>query len=495
VASINANGFITTQVYDAVGQRLAIIDARGNRTSFTWDADGRQTNTTDALGNVVTYQFDAASRRVLRIDGRGLRTSYVYDAASRLTGQQYQDGTRATMTYDANSRRTILSDWTGSYTSTYDADGRLSTVTNPAAIAITYNYDAIGQRATMLEPTGTFTYVFDGAGRISKLTNPEGQGTSWSYDANSRVTQQLLANGVIVSNTFDNADRQLILANLGPGGATTLSSLAYTYNAVNNRTRVIEADGSVVSWSYDPTYQLTNEQRSGANSYNITYVYDAVGNRSLMLNSGSPTTYTYNAANELSTSQTTGGVTTYTFDGGGNQLTATAQGNQITTNTWDGENRLTKVALPSGIVNTFTYNRDGMRVAKQDSTGTTGQVWDAQNILAETNSSNAISAVYSAEPELYGNLISQSRAGTDSFYLYDAVGSTRQLVSVVGSITDSYKYDSFGNRLAVSGTSVNPFQYVGRSGYFTDPDTNDPLLRVRHYATVVGRFLSRDTVG
>ena len=42
LASVNANGFATTQVYDAVGQRVAIIDARGNRTSFTWDADGRQ---------------------------------------------------------------------------------------------------------------------------------------------------------------------------------------------------------------------------------------------------------------------------------------------------------------------------------------------------------------------------------------------------------------------------------------------------------------------
>ena len=65
----------------------------------------------------ITYQYDDASRRLLRIDGRGLLTSYVYDAASRLIGQQYQDGTRVTMTYDANSRRTVLSDWTGLYTS------------------------------------------------------------------------------------------------------------------------------------------------------------------------------------------------------------------------------------------------------------------------------------------------------------------------------------------------------------------------------------------
>ena len=154
----------------------------------------------------------------------------------------------------------------------------------------------------------------------------------------------------------------------------------------------------MVTWSYDPTYQLTNERRSGANSYNITYVYDAVGNRTLLVNTGAPTTYTYNAANELATSQASAGVTTYTFDGDGNLLTTLAPGNQLTTNTWDGENRLTQVALPSGIVDTFTYNGDGQRVQKQDSTGTTNHVWDGQNILLETNASNIIQVVYTLGP-------------------------------------------------------------------------------------------------
>ena len=149
-----------------------------------------------------------------------------------------------------------------------------------------------------------------------------------------------------VSSTYDNADRLLVLANLG--NATTLSSFAYTYNQVGNRTQVVEVDGSVVTWGYDPTYQSTNEQRSGTASYNITYAYDAVGNRSSMLNGGTPTTYSYNSANELATSQTSAGTATYTFDGDGNLLTTLAPGVQLTTNTWDGENLLTNVALPRG---------------------------------------------------------------------------------------------------------------------------------------------------
>src|SRR5208283_1025195 len=132
------------------------------------------------------------------------------------------------------------------------------------------------------------------------------------------------------------------------------------------------------------------------------------------------------AAKELTASQTSAGVTTSTYDGSGNLLTSLAPGNQPTTNTWDGENRLTQVALPSGIVDSFTYNGDGQRVQKEDSTGTTNHVWDGQNILVETNASNIIQVVYTLEPLLYGNLLSQSRGGLESFYLFDVLGSTRQ---------------------------------------------------------------------
>ena len=109
------------------------------------------------------------------------------------------------------------------------------------------------------------------------------------------------------------------------------------------------------------------------------------------------------------TSQTSAGVTTSTYDGDGNLLTSLAPGNQWTTNTWDGENRLTLLRCPRGSWITFTYNGDGQRVQKQDSTGTTNHVWDGQNILLETSPGNIIQVVYTLEPAVYGNLISQSR--------------------------------------------------------------------------------------
>jgi RHS repeat-associated protein len=214
-----------------------------------------------------------------------------------------------------------------------------------------------------------------------------------------------------------------------------------------------------------------------------------------MLKNAAPTTYLYDAANQLNRYQDSTGYTTNTFDGSGNLARTLNPSNQRTTNTWDGENRLTRVALPTGVPNTFAYNGDGLRVQKQDSTGTAKHVWDEQNIVLETDGSNIIQSVYSLEPVLFGNLVSQRRSGATSYYLFDALGSTRQLAGSAGSVTDTYLYDSWGNVLAAAGPTVNWMRYVGRLGYYLDTDLAAYYLRARFYDPVSGRFLSQDPLG
>jgi len=357
---------------------------------------------------------------------------------------------------------------------------------------LTYAYDTASRRKYLIDPEpARFTYVFDADNRTSYVANPQGQRATWSYDAASRVTGIHFANTTRASYLYDNANRLLRVANLS-STSTTLSSFSYALDGVCNRLRVVESTGNRVTWTYDNTFQLKNEQRSGSNSYNITYTYDPVGNRLVLINGGVRTTSTYNAANELTKSQATGGVTTTTYDANGNLLLSTNPSNQRTTNTWDFENRLTQVSLPSAIVDIFTYNGDGQRVQKQDSTGVTKHVWDGQNILLETNSSNIIQVVYTLQPMLYGNLISQNRSGTTSFYLFDGLGSTTQLANSSGSVSDSYLYDSFGNILSTSGSTTNWFRCVGALGYYYDTDVARYYVRARIYDPATARFLSRD---
>ena len=275
--------------------------------------------------------------------------------------------------------------------------------------------------STSIEPEGArFTYVFDADGRTSYVANPQAQ-RDYSYDAASRVTGIHFANTTRASYSYDNADRLLRVANLTSTN-TTLSSFSYALDAVGNRLRVVESTGNRVTWTYDNTYQLKNEQRSGSNSYNITYTYDPVGNRLTEINGGVRTTSTYDAANELTKTQVVAGVTTMTFDANGNLLLSRNPIEPADLVHLGFRKPPDPGGTANGRANTFTYNGDGQRVQKQDSTGTTRHVWDGQNILLETDGSNIIQVVYTLEPALYGNLISQRRSGTTSFYLFDGLG-------------------------------------------------------------------------
>ena len=73
----------------------------------------------------------------------------------------------------------------------------------------------------------------------------------------------------------------------------------------------------------------------------------------------------------------------------------------------------------------------------------------------ETNAGNVIQVVYTLKPLTYGDLVSQSQSGTDSFYLFDVAGSATHITDLAGAIANTCVYDSWGNLLS---TSAAPFR-------------------------------------
>ncbi len=90
----------------------------------------------------------------------------------------------------------------------------------------------------------------------------------------------------------------------------------------------------------------------------------------------------------------------------------------------------------------------------------------------------------------YGaDLVSQTRAGDTHFFLYDAHGSTKQLVNETESVTDTYEYDAFGEQLDASGSTKNRYLYTGEQ---FDEAADMYHLRARYYDPQQGRFPSPD---
>jgi uncharacterized protein RhaS with RHS repeats len=153
-------------------------------------------------------------------------------------------------------------------------------------------------------------------------------------------------NASIAESDYDTGGRLTAVRNL-KSDRSVISIFTYSYDNGGNRTAVAEASGDLVTWSCDNTYQLTREQRSGANAYDVTFTYDGVGNRLTKLEGGTITSYSYDAANQLNYEYTPSQRTTYSYDANGNTALVNA-GGSLTTNAWDIENHLTIVQLPAG---------------------------------------------------------------------------------------------------------------------------------------------------
>lgn len=82
--------------------------------------------------------------------------------------------------------------------------------------------------------------------------------------------------------------------------------------------------------------------------------------------------------------------------------------------------------------------------------------------------------------------------GSRLSYAFDGLGSTRALTDSNQNITDTYSYEAFGNTLTRSGTTENPYEYVGMLGYYADGETGLMLLGPRCYDANMGRFTTSD---
>jgi RHS repeat-associated protein len=345
----------------------------------------------------------------------------------------------------------------------------------------------------MREPAGGwFTYTYDGASRQQKVINPYNETTTFVYDGAGKEISHRLGNGMRITYTYDAADRLTVIDQQTSAGVQR-GRFTYTYDKVGNRRDVIALDG-VTTWTYDTTYRLTSEHRTGVGSYNVTHTYDPVGNR--LVEQTVPnfrTTFTYDGANQLVNRIGPSGatITTYTYDGAGN-LTGPSP-----TYSWNVDNRLTQVQGSETI--TYQYNADRLLTNRtRVGTGSSTYLWDLNNLLRQKD--GATNNVFTYMPRLYGSLVSQRVGALSSFYLFDALGSANALTNSSGVISATYRYRAYG-RLLSGSTSTNPFVWVGRYGYLYDDVFSEVIeedhyyVRARHYDPPTVRWLSQDPLG
>ena len=445
---------------------------------------------------MTTNIYDAADRKTLRVNPLGQRTTYAFDDAGREIQRLYADDSRVTTTYDSVGNRLVVADPTGRYTRTYDPLNLTTSVTNPDGNRLSFIYDVLQQRKVLVDANGgRTTTIYDAARRIRTLTDPQDGVTTYSYDKADRKIHAILANGTETAHVYNSAG-QLTLVDQIKSDTSPIQTFNYTLDKVGNRVGKVDLDLNRVTWTLDGSYQLIAEHQTGTANFQTTYTYDPTGNRLAEETDGAVTTSTYNGANQLLyTENSLGERTSYTYDSAGNQIRKEEPNGDLTTNTWSVENQIVQVELPLGIIVTNTYNSDHLRTHREEDLDATGYIWDRNNLLHETDAFGAPQLDYHYEHQEYGNLISRHDAAETQYYHFDAHGCTNALTDASEVITDDYTYNAWGKQLAGSGSTDNPFRWVGQKGYQSDPTTGRIVLGGRELDPNSGRFLSEDPLG
>jgi RHS repeat-associated protein len=228
---------------------------------------------------------------------------------------------------------------------------------------------------------------------------------------------------------------------------------------------------------------------------NLTYEYDAAGNRTETIFNGAVNNYATNGLNQYTASN----GTTYSYDADGNLVSRTQNG-ATTTYTYNSQNQLIAETGPSG---NYTYQYDGFGnlVSSTDNGVVSNYIIDPLAIsTSATGPLSAIAQAYNSTDNVtatydYGDGLSAEITGGNTYYYNtDAAGNVTSLSGPGGSLADTYDYTPFGTLVASTGAVANPFQYSGAFGVTTGADGLIDT-RARYYDPQSGDFITEDPGG
>jgi RHS repeat-associated protein len=454
----------------------------------------------------VTTQLNFVSR--LCYDAGGRMTSLVDPRGSELCGQ----GGPFTWlyTYDPMDHlRTATNPLNNVTTFGYDADGNLTSRTDDANHVTRFEYNAANDLQCVLAPT-TMSTTCASAPATSK--------TSYGYDYNDNVTSRTDGNSHQTAWGYDDANRLQTIT------SPANKSWGFAYWPNNLLKAETLPSLATIAYDYDVLGHMASVTYSNApTTPNVTFQWDANGNRTQMTDGAGTVNYVYNDLNALFTTTRGTDVFTYQYypagelkqvtypdglyvgyqyDGDDRLCTATINGlttscttplSSTTSYGYDAANDLTTKGYPStnGYVATLGYdnadrlmsvsNTRNSSTLSSFSFGSRDGVGNPNSLIALQNGSSSTTYyTYDALDRLTGacNLLNCSGSGlTGLGYTYDPVGNRLTRVAYGGSNpTTIYKYNS-DDQLCWSlvGASSNGCSSPpgGSTAYAYDPNGNE----------------------
>lgn len=372
--------YATTFSYFSTGTQRGMLsrvtDALGNATTYQYDPVGRLTSSVDALGNATggvvaehttTYSYDNDDH--LRFESLPAPTA---GGGLLVTETRYDDVGNSTVRIDAKGQLTTYAyDERDALFQVKQSPNAWTDPANPPAGVITteYAYDAAAYLTRMTRAKGdapnerATDYVHDGRGLLRRET----QYPAWPATSPTLVT----------TDTYDPNGNPLTL--LDPLGQTTTNG-------------------------YDALNRLTSIDYSAAGTPDVTYAYDANGNRTAMTDGTGSTSYVYDEANRLTSVATPGPKTVgYRYDLDGNRVKLIYPDATAVTYTFNKADQLSSLADWASRQVSYSYFPDGMlQTVTQPDSSVASYAYDnarrATGIVDQRNSTLNTQLAYTLDP-------------------------------------------------------------------------------------------------
>jgi RHS repeat-associated protein len=278
----------------------ALFESRA--ASAIYAAGQFPTTRTNALGHEEAREYDPRFGTVTKLTGpNGLVTAWTYDAFGRRATETRSDGTGTTSTYTlcgacpANGKYFVTDVTTGAPTRTAYFDSLNREIRSElqgfdgTAVRKDTEYDNLGRILRVSQPyyagaAPVWTnYLYDALGRVIQADEP-----ATSAGSARTVTSY---SGLVTTVTVSNAGSG---TNMPNGVVQTQTT---TRNSQRQVVQVIDAQGSIIGYTFDPFGKLKTTDAGGVVT---TLSYDLRGRKLGMTDPDMGTwRYDYNAAGEL----------------------------------------------------------------------------------------------------------------------------------------------------------------------------------------------------
>lgn len=493
IVSKNSMGFVTashTILHDAYGNKARLIqdvvenhDSKGQITTFwEYNAANQMTAQIEALGTpdqkITRYVYNAFGQKEAIIKPDGVQILHNYDGKGRLANFYASDESfHYSYLYASDDQILEVNDHKNQTKTQriYDEMGRLTQETFGNGLTLNYIIDPLKRMTALQLPNGQeIQYTYEGA-LLKTVSFDSFTHTYAEYNRNGKLTKsQLAGNAGEINTQYDRQKRPIHISH------PCFEQKINAFDALGNLLERTITDGhgkKDYHFTYDALYQLTSEPEHA-------YTYNSLKNRT----SVDGNCCSLNALNQLLACAST----TCTYDLNGN-LTQMTSSSGVINYSYDALDRLIKV-VKNGQEIAYTYDSFNRRLSKNTPVGQIDFIYQQQAEIGAFEKGQLIELRVlgmGKTEEIGAAVFIKIKEGLFA-PIHDHNGNIMCLVDVLtGFRADSYRYTAFGEEETAVNTT-NPWRWASKR---IDEETGLVYFGQRYYCSSLGRWITTDPIG